>query len=296
MTTKELQDLLDNVGNWAKDTKKAIDKKSDTDAQQIFNAAAQSTPIPALRDALPSIAPTAAFAAPVVEPKPDAIAFQDFMGNIAEAMVDAQSKLDDESAKYLSGLDGKPHVLPSIFRVPKVSAQMKFALEVEQGKKINLLFYSNSQSSNTRNEQGIDFEMVSVPAPPGTEKLLQAAGPLMDLVIDPAEHREIVEAIAAQDSSTKLQKIIEAAGNPQQAARIAAVSFAAKAGTDRRYLIFYATSESTNAVGIWMLTIPATGKPALVAVYSFKKNNGEDEVVLRDMMLEMGDRLQSLFA
>lgn len=294
MTKDELKGLLENLGKWADDTKKAVEKaKSDSDAQQLVDVAlSQGPPIPAFRQLLPAVTPQVIAA----EPKPEAIAFQDFMGNIAEAMVEAQDKLDLESSKYLAGISGKPHILPSIFRVPKVSAQMKFALEVEQGKKINLLFYSNSQSSNTRNEQGIDFELVSVPAPPGTEKLLQVSGPVMDLVLDRAEHRRIVEIIGRQDSSGKLQRIVEAAKDPAQAGRIVALQFAAKENESQRYLIFFATPESTNAVGVWLLTIAAAGDATLLPVYSFKKNNGEEEVVLRDMVLEMGDRLATMFA
>ncbi len=106
------------------------------------------------------------FQAAVAGADPEGVAFPAFLEMISKSVVRAQEMLDGESERYIREAKGRPHALPSLFRMPKVTAQMKFGLDVSEGGGLNLLFYSRKHETTTRNEQAIEFEVISVPAPP----------------------------------------------------------------------------------------------------------------------------------
>ncbi|MFN0066781.1 MAG: hypothetical protein ACKVYV_04005 [Limisphaerales bacterium] len=92
--------------------------------------------------------------------------FADFLTNVGKAMVRAQQDLDAESQKYAATPVGQ--TLPSLFRLPRVGAQMKFALEKVEGSKLGLVFFGRKSESSERYEHTLDFEVVAVPAPADT--------------------------------------------------------------------------------------------------------------------------------
>src|SRR5262245_25768312 len=73
-----------------------------------------------------------AAAAPAADPAAR-FDFDGFFAEIADGFVNAQSKLDLASAQYLKQISVQPHVLPSVFRIPKLNADLKFALEKKEG-------------------------------------------------------------------------------------------------------------------------------------------------------------------
>ena len=89
-----------------------------------------------------------------------------FLVNIGEAVVDAQRELDKESERYLSETAGKDHLVSSVFKIPKVSANIKFAVNRRRGKKFGILVSRRKTESETSLNQGLDFEVMAVPPPP----------------------------------------------------------------------------------------------------------------------------------
>ena len=67
--------------------------------------------------------------ADVVATDQERLGFSQFLSGIGTAMLDTQRELDAQSLTYLRENSQNRHVLPSIFRFPKLSAEMKFALE-----------------------------------------------------------------------------------------------------------------------------------------------------------------------
>jgi len=227
--------------------------------------------------------------------EPDPISFEDFINRIGRGLVSAQELLDSQSADYLTATAAQPHILPSIFRVPKISAQMKFALRVEKGQGLNLLFFSKRDQTESQNEQAIDFEVVSVPAPPGASQQLLNVGPAMDLVLDPVLHARILAAIVAAPAADDAGPIVAAAQDPKLSPRLVFLAFSAASGQPPRFLLFHATPDADKSVGLWLLTLPPQGEPSLQTIYKFTTSNGKTEKFLRDLILELVDRLERLF-
>jgi hypothetical protein len=117
------------LADWANKTKRAIDADPvEEHALTIFAQAAELL-------------------------EPDPVSFESFLHRMSRGLVDAQQLLDVESANYLTSIADKPHILPSIFRVPKLSAKMRFALKVGKGAGLNLLFFSRRTETESQNEQ-----------------------------------------------------------------------------------------------------------------------------------------------
>lgn len=91
------------------------------------------------------------------------LGFAEFLSEVGRAMVSAQQELDAESQKYAATPVGR--TLPALFRVPRVGAQMKFALEKVEGTKLGLVFFGRKSEASERYEHTLDFEVVAVPAP-----------------------------------------------------------------------------------------------------------------------------------
>jgi hypothetical protein len=107
----------------------------------------------------------------------------DFFRAIGTSVVDAQKKLDAASEEYaraslrlgsgggegaLTGEGGEAGGAPPIatmFRIPRVSAELKFSVEKVQSKSLNVVLYSNRQDIKELHQQSVQVEVVAVPVP-----------------------------------------------------------------------------------------------------------------------------------
>lgn len=114
-----------------------------------------------------------------------------FFQGVANSLIKAQTELDSRSADYIKATSGSPFLLPSVFRIPKVTAQLKFAVEKADERGVNFVIFKNQTTAQTTNEQSIQFDIVSAPPPP---ELLRA--PIMvGLVFDRDRRGDILSAI-----------------------------------------------------------------------------------------------------
>lgn len=99
--------------------------------------------------------------------KTDRMSLEDFFANVGSGVIEAQKRLDRESERYLDDLHKQSGLaLPSMFRVPKVSAEFQFAVEKDATLGFNVIIASNSETQRREMQQKIAFDIVSVPAPP----------------------------------------------------------------------------------------------------------------------------------
>ena len=161
---------------------------------------------------------------------------------ISKSVVRAQEMLDGESERYIREAKGRPHALPSLFRMPKVTAQMKFGLDVSEGGGLNLLFYSRKHETTTRNEQAIEFEVISVPAPP--DVLAKVESGVVGAVVDRSSRTFLATIVKALLPSLDL-------GVPDD---FVAVSFPGP-----RYLVI-------GAAGEWLVNLVPGQEPTMVQV------------------------------
>ncbi len=117
--------------------------------------------------------------------------FSEFINGISEAMIAAQQRLDLQTEVYLSGTSS-PRPLPAMFRLPRLKAGIKFALEKKKNEKMNLLFYSSSSAASSLQQHSVDFEVVAVPPPPESGLTPGAYVPLLprvELIMDRGERQ-----------------------------------------------------------------------------------------------------------
>jgi hypothetical protein len=103
-----------------------------------------------------------------VEPSDESrVSIQTFFESISHSLSEAQKTLDDHSAEYLQGIAGKDYLPPAVFRLPRLKAQLKFAMREVTSSGFDIVVFTKRKEQEELQEQTIDFEMVS--APPAVE-------------------------------------------------------------------------------------------------------------------------------
>jgi hypothetical protein len=153
-----------------------------------------------------AMAPMLAPAKAAAEPNASAtLGFADFLSEVAEAMLTAQQQLDLQTEAYLSG-GSNPRPLPTLFRLPKLEAEMKFALQKKEKKELELLFYADSSAASSLQQHSLKFELVAVPPPPESRLTPGEYVPLLPrimLLVDRARRGATLERILQDDSVCK---------------------------------------------------------------------------------------------
>ena len=99
----------------------------------------------------------------------------EFFKNIGSGLIEAQQKLDVESENYVrrslrldeknSDAPAPPPGMATMFRIPRINAELKCSIETDNEKKLNLVFYSDRNDVRELHQQTVQLEVVSVPAP-----------------------------------------------------------------------------------------------------------------------------------
>jgi hypothetical protein len=103
----------------------------------------------------------------------------DFFSAVGSSVIEAQNRLDHASEAYVRSslrLDGSgqdpggaaaaPPVLGTIYRIPRVTAELKCSLAMDHEKGFNVVFYSERSDVRELHQQTVQLEVVSVPVPP----------------------------------------------------------------------------------------------------------------------------------
>jgi len=88
-----------------------------------------------------------------------------FFASVGEGLIGAQRALDQQSEQYVRSLGDRATALPSVFRVPKVSAELQFAIEIIDEKRIDIIFAAKESSQRRAMQQKIAFDIVAMPPP-----------------------------------------------------------------------------------------------------------------------------------
>lgn len=128
----------------------------------------------------------------------------DFFDAIGSGVIGAQKRLDRASEEYVRSAlsassevmeDGTPALdsIPanaSMFRIPRVTAELKCSLETNRDKKLNLVFYSDRSDVRELHQQTISLEVVAVPVPPDYLNQLKTRGIKQELSEEEPEASE----------------------------------------------------------------------------------------------------------
>ena len=218
--------------------------------------------------------------------------FDGFFTEVAEGFINAQTRLDAASAEYLKQVSEKPHVLPSVFRMPKLNAEMKFALEKEVGKGIQLLFYKNESTTTNLNEQSVHFEIVAAPPPAG----VSVSPVIVSPVLAKDRRTELFKAIgdyllpAPNNTPAKTDNALDRknlVANPDNVIIIAINS-------NRSFLLTVADGKASGNIGVWYLEMAES--PFLSVLRKFGLNTDPNIAQVADFIFKLGTAQKKFLA
>lgn len=220
-------------------------------------------------------------------------AFSDFLAEIGDSVVQSQEKLDQRSIDYLQSIRNRPYIPPTLFRIPKIAAELKIALEENKNKKLNVILYSQQTQMKQLQEQSLNFEIAAVPPSPELLQILQDQTPRIEFLFDNLKRLAVFKALdelGPNQSNPKLKaqlKRIAAAENQNQVLIWPIES-------DQRFLILFAGEISGEDVGIWYLD---TENQILSPVLrlDLKPKAAEDQEPLRRFIFTLGNAQARLF-
>ena len=131
---------------------------------------------------------------------------ENFFQMVGEGVVPAQQKLEDQSQQYLNT---RPDFsLPSVFRIPKVGAEIQFAMETTETKGFNVFVYGSQDTRQQSQQHKVSFDIIAAPPPPDIMQQLETNGIRFGqvFVANTAERNEIrkilIDSVSAPASAT----------------------------------------------------------------------------------------------
>jgi hypothetical protein len=99
---------------------------------------------------------------------------ENFFQMVGEGVVAAQHKLDEQSQQYLNTRPDFSQ--PSVFRIPKVGAEIQFAMESTQTKGFNVFVYGSQDTRQESQQHKVSFDIIAAPPPPDLMQQLETNG------------------------------------------------------------------------------------------------------------------------
>lgn len=203
ITSEQLHDVRDsltkirnglgNARTLAQDALGILDMVATTVASEAVAVSATSTVTPT---AVAATEKSADKAGPEKSPAAERADFATSMVGIGASIVKAQQALDTASLDYCRvGRKDAKAVMPTLYRIPKVTACLKFALESIKGRDVNLLFYKNTNEQKELHQQTLELDIVAVPPPPEFIDYLARQLPQLRWVLGLAERAEITSQL-----------------------------------------------------------------------------------------------------
>lgn len=228
--------------------------------------------------------------------QPPPTSFADFLSDVGDAAVATQRKLDEQNIRSVQLALASGQAPSGVFRLPSVKGEVKFGLSKTSGKKLGLVFYSRKTSEESRNEQSMQFEIVSTPPPP---ELLQRAARReaflhedqrrLDFVLRPElvpENRAEVLKIFR----TSIPNYTENTALSDHLLSRIIILPALKPGLS---FLLYADEQGANRVGIWQVDL-GDGSLRVVWRLDSKGSPTEDIDPFRRWILALGKRQEEL--
>jgi hypothetical protein len=263
-------------------------KLSKRDAAQLERLESKFTEANlAVRQILPAAVTTAA------PPEPAIFDFDEFFEKVADGFIKAQQNLDAASAQYLAAVSKQPHALPSVFRIPRVAADVKFALEKTAGKKIQLLFFKNENVATTLNQQTVQFEIVAAPPPAGL-----LIGPVTAFpVLSKSRRAELFKLIqdyllpSPNNTPALTDQLLDRARLAKDPNSVIVISV----DGDRRFLLAYAGDGASGNVGLWYLDLE-TQPVSFAVIRKFGSPNDPNIESVRAFLFKLGMQQKEFLA
>ena len=132
--------------------------------------------------------------------EPQATSIEGFFSAVGTGVREAQESLDLQSVQYIRN---RPSFAPeTMFRVPKVSANLKLGMTYSEETGINFLVIKRGSETSRTMEQEISFDIVSAPLPPDSLEGF-AELPIDPILITNVIEREQVKTRLDQEKKGK---------------------------------------------------------------------------------------------
>jgi len=230
---------------------------------------------------------------------------QEFFQAIGEGVRAAQQNLDDQSATYMHN---RPAFAPeTVFRVPKVSANLRLGLTSVGTRGFNFIVINKSEETREV-EQEISFEVVAAPPPPDALEAI-ADLPLGQIVASNPIDRNAARDRLAEEAERQKQIVVDTNGENQAASDFAVISDKLLDGdtfrrvlvhrSGGRYVLVFIPAERDPArpeVGIAILALPEVADAnAEVVAKEYTKADTRSRALL-EVLIALGDRQAELLA
>ncbi len=220
--------------------------------------------------------------------------FGSFLTDIGDSIIKTQQNLDTKSKQYLKQIKQEPHIQPAIFRIPKVSAEIKFALSKIKGKGFNVIFAKKKSEEETSLNQSLNFEILSVPPPPDFQQSFYDRVPSLGYVFTTSLRAAIFEEIKQykpRESGENRQSGLSQElilNNPD---KVLILQIHPHKKDIEEYILLYADKEEDKNVGVWYLQRGKETTFEAVLKFGLDIRTGENYKLLRDFVIYVS-RLQ----
>lgn len=225
------------------------------------------------------------------------VEFGGLMRSIGASLVEAQRGLDRESERYTGGAFGRGGQATA-YRIPRLKADLKFALEKVKGKEVNLLIYRQSEEAKELHQQAVEFEIAAVPPSADALRWIQQQAPRAEPVLAPAHREDILDKLDKTDVLSGPSRVaLKEAPDRVVLLRELRPHADALVQTDELVYVVYVQepSEDQRRLGAWTLTIPASGEPSAQKIRTLGRI-GENLVPLHKEISTFADRQAAFLA
>lgn len=234
------------------------------------------------------------------------LSFADFLSEVGEAAVSTQKKLDEANRDAIASTIDHGYTPSGVFKLPKVTGDIKFAFAETKSKRLGLVFKSEREGSEVSNEQSLRFDVVSVPPPPEMLQALNKLPALFQPILSPGLRDYILNTLIANQDKLKGRGGSRAADEyrkePQNylnGDKDAALIFPFPKPGDsapQSYLVLYATNkQDSEEYGAWEVATDEDLSPqVIVAIGTTTTRKSEHPHRLREWIRSIGET-QSLY-
>lgn len=133
---------------------------------------------------------------------------EDFLEGMVHSMVRVRGKLDEENRRTLERVRADPNHDPSLLRMPRMTAELRFALEKVSKEGWDVLVYSSGSEARELNQQTLTAEIVSVPPTPEMIAATRHRAPV-SLVLDPDLRSALLAVVRAHAEPRHRDLLVE---------------------------------------------------------------------------------------
>ncbi len=127
-----------------------------------------------------------------------------FFEQVSDAVVNAQSRLNNVSLEYVRNLD--PRIAPAYFTIPTLKAELKVGFQSSKSTGLNLILFSSAEDKQAYGESTVTFELAATPPPPGATPAGELAIPTPRFLMLGEQRRRLLTIVRqlAENQGKKL--------------------------------------------------------------------------------------------